>query len=76
MSLFQKENNIDKKQKMKKKKCIKNLKKNVEPQKIKVVRKYDKRVLHFGTLALELYCAALYVLLSNHLFQRKQEHDG
>ena len=41
-----------------------------------MIRKYDKRELHFGTLALELYCAALYVLLSNHLFQRKQEHDG
>ena len=44
MLLFQKENNVDKKQKMKKKKCIKNLKKNVEPQKIKVVRKYDTQV--------------------------------
>ena len=41
-----------------------------------MMHKYDKRELHFGTLALELYCAALYVLLSNHLFQRKQEHDG
>ena len=29
---------------MKKKKCIKNSKKNVEPQKIKVVRKYDAQV--------------------------------
>ena len=44
LRLFQKENNVDKKQKMKKKKCIKNLKKNVEPQKIKVVRKYDTQV--------------------------------
>ena len=41
-----------------------------------MMHKYDKRELHFGTLALELHCAALYVLLSNHLFQRKQEHDG
>lgn len=43
------------------------------------LNRYDMQMLHFAALVLTLYC--YYAdkkkgLLSNHLFQKKQEHGG
>ena len=43
------------------------------------LNRYDIQMLHFATLVLTLYCYygdKKKGLLSNHLFQKKQEHGG